>query len=124
MVASRLTCSGAPVGVSISTQRRMPSRIVAASKALGDGARCIRLPTSETGHCHSRTARETRVVKSPVPSTLVRSLARGDLFDQFDDAAPKFGIGDAREGTRQRQALGSRQKIGNIGRRSSFAKTA
>src|SRR6266404_5553074 len=36
MAARRLTCSGASVGVSISTQPRMPSRTVLASKGLED----------------------------------------------------------------------------------------
>src|ERR1700743_3771235 len=38
MVASLLTCSGASVGVSISTQRRMPSRMALLSKGLAGEA--------------------------------------------------------------------------------------
>src|SRR5260370_41757456 len=52
--------------------------------------------------------------------TLVRGFTRGDLLDQFDDAAPELGVGDARERTRQRQTLRRRQKIGNVSRRGAF----
>src|SRR5712664_3866153 len=38
MAASLLTCSGASVGVSISTQRRMPSRMVVGLNGLEDVA--------------------------------------------------------------------------------------
>src|SRR6266404_5891503 len=32
-----------------------------------------------------------------VSSALVRSFARGDLFDHLDNASPELGVGDARE---------------------------
>src|ERR1700730_10901955 len=53
-------------------------------------------------------------------STLVGGFARGDLLDQFDDAAPELGIRDARERAGQRQTLRGRQKIGNVSRRGAF----
>src|ERR1700692_2026532 len=52
---------------------------------------------------------------------LVGRFARGDLFDQLDNAAPELGVGDARERTGQREALGGCEKIGNVSRRGSFA---
>src|SRR5580765_1890796 len=54
-------------------------------------------------------------------SALVRAFAGGDLLHQFDDTAVKLGIGDPGECTRQRQAFGGREKIGNIGRRRALA---
>src|ERR1700730_4691728 len=54
-------------------------------------------------------------------SALVGAFARCDLFDQIDDGAAHLGVGDAREGTRQRQTFGSSEKIGNIGRRGALA---
>src|SRR5947209_7294581 len=105
MVASLLTCSGASVGVSISTQRRMPSRMVAESKASEEvvmcmwlPAVCISLPTSDTSRCHFRDAPvDDRWHAGWTILTLVGSFARGNLFDQFDDAASKLGVGNARE---------------------------
>jgi hypothetical protein len=38
-------------------------------------------------------------------SGLVGSFVRGDLFDQIHNAAPKLGVGDARECAGQRQSL-------------------
>jgi hypothetical protein len=54
-------------------------------------------------------------------SALVGAFARGDLLDQFDDATAHFGVGDARERACQRQAFGSREKVGYVGRRAAFA---
>src|ERR1700730_14598747 len=56
-------------------------------------------------------------------SALLGRLARGDLFDQIDDAATELGIGDARECARQRQTFRGREEIGDVGRRASFAET-
>src|SRR6266699_4818682 len=50
MVTSRLTWSGASVGVSISTQRRMPSRIVAESKGFEDAVVSMLSPSWEFNH--------------------------------------------------------------------------
>ena len=38
-------------------------------------------------------------------SALVGAVARRDLLDQFDDPAPHFGMGDARERAGQRKTL-------------------
>ena len=54
-------------------------------------------------------------------SALVGRFARGDLFDQLDNAAPELGVGDARERTGQGEAFGGCEKIGNVSRRGSFA---
>src|SRR5882724_10276122 len=108
MAASLLTSAGASVGVSISTQRRMPSRMELESKGLVGVPVSMLLPTTETNLCHS---------------ALVGTFARGDLLDQFDDTAAQLGIGDARKRARQRQALGSREKIRNVSRRGAFAET-
>src|SRR4051794_39906061 len=54
-------------------------------------------------------------------SALVGAFARGDLLDEFDDATAHFGIGDAGERARQRQAFGGGEKIGHVGRRTAFA---
>ena len=50
-----------------------------------------------------------------------RCFARCDLLDQIDDAAPKLGVGDARECAGQRQTFRGREEIGNVGRRRAFA---
>src|SRR5579872_6327921 len=120
MVASRLTWSGASVGVSISTQRRMPSRMILESNALEE-VEVIGMLFFLRG-CARATLACFRMKRNPPDRslTLVGAFARGDLFDQFDDAAPNLGIGDARERAGQRQALGGCQEIGDVGRRSSF----
>src|ERR1700744_2654368 len=48
-------------------------------------------------------------------------LARGDLLDQIDDAAPKLGIGDACESARQRQPFGGCEEIRDVGGRGPLA---
>jgi hypothetical protein len=54
MDASLLTCSGASVGVSISTQRRMPSSMVFESKASEEVAVIgVPLPSEGFNYCHS-----------------------------------------------------------------------
>src|SRR6187397_2688450 len=104
MVASLLTCSGASVGVSISTQRRIPSRMVLASK--GFEAFSMLLPVLVIPGCAIVGA--AGISGFPGPRTrgrrnddqflaLVRPFARGDLLDHLDDAAPELGIGNARE---------------------------
>src|SRR6266545_7728847 len=122
---SWLTCSGASVGVSISTQRRMPSRIGVASKGLAvvmsypipphlpmrnfaPGNDGIFQNTKLSNRCGRKSAR-------------VGAVARRDLLDQLDDGPPHFGIGDARERARQRETLRCREEIGHIGRGSAFA---
>src|SRR5450759_5436114 len=99
----------------------MPSRMTLESKAL-DEAEVIGMFFFFAGRTRGATLARFRLKRNPPDesSTLVGTFARGDLFDQFDDAAPELGVGDARERTGQRQALGGRQKIGNVGRRSSF----
>src|SRR6185312_2419585 len=56
-------------------------------------------------------------------SALLGRLACGDLLDQIDDAAAELGIADARERARQRQTFRSREEVGDVGRRGSFAET-
>src|ERR1700685_923874 len=56
MVASLLTCSGASVGVSISTQRRMPSRMAFVSNGLEGAVLDMLLRTSKNSPCHFRSA--------------------------------------------------------------------
>src|SRR5437667_6294301 len=121
---SLLTCAGASVGVSISTQRRMPSRMSAASKgflgvaAIGRRLLCEVRPMScacvrgRVNPDDSGGFRRFRRVFS--------GFALGDLLDQVDDAAPEFGVGNAREGACQRKSLGSREKIGDIGGRGAL----
>src|SRR6476660_1646028 len=76
-------------------------------------------------HCISRNDGIFQIGTSLKPkrsgSALVRSFARGDLFDHFDNAAPELGIGNARERARERQTLGSREEIRNVGRRGALA---
>src|SRR5450755_3739928 len=139
MPTSLLTRSGASVGVSISTQRRIPSRIILESKGLEGLAVCMPFPTSETDPCHSAAHRRCEPQMCDCTSgnlgipgsrycvpgmttmlALVGTFAHGDLLDQFDDAAPELGVGDACERAGQRQALGGRQKIGNVSRRGAF----
>src|ERR1700687_3370566 len=55
-----------------------------------------------TAYCRLRC----RSNQNDLNSALVGSFARSDLFDQFDNAAPELGVGDARTSARQRQALG------------------
>src|ERR1700743_1234454 len=57
-------------------------------------------------------------------SAPVRALARGDLLDHIDNAAPKLGVGNAGDGTGQGQPLRRREEIGNIGGRSAVAESA
>jgi hypothetical protein len=42
-------------------------------------------------------ARFTRARNDDLPSALVRFFASGNLFDQIDNAAPEFAVGNARE---------------------------
>src|SRR5665213_716718 len=138
MLASRLTWSGAPVGVSTSTQRRMPSRMVLESKGLGVVG--MLSPSGDFQLPSSRARDRSRLYPSSIisfprsrqlpgrqfrklMSALVGAFARGDLLDQVDDAAPELGVGDAREGAGQRQTLGGREEIGNVGRRGAFGET-
>src|SRR6267142_4311855 len=55
MVTSWLTWSGASVGVSISTQRRMPSRMVEESKGFEDVVVSMLSPSQEFNHRYSPT---------------------------------------------------------------------
>src|ERR1700726_2969936 len=122
MSASLLTCWGASVGVSISTQRRMPSRMVFESKGLAELSMLVAFREFQLSSFRVRASARPGMTAYFILA-LVGAFARGDLFGQFDDAAPELGVGDAREGTGQRQALGGRQKIGNVSRRAAFAKT-
>src|SRR6266403_733526 len=120
MVASLLTCSGASVGVSISTQRRMPSRMVVVSK--GFAVVSMPLLVARWIRVNATLARfHPRRNRSDGNSALVGPFARGDLFHQFDNAAPELGVLDARERAGQRQTFGSREEIRNVGRRRPFA---
>src|SRR5690242_1822100 len=56
-------------------------------------------------------------------SALLRRLAVGDLLDEIDDAAPKLGIGDAREGAGEGEALGRREEVRDVGGRSALGET-
>src|SRR5467141_3165899 len=104
MVASLLTCPGASVGVSISTQRRIPSRMVLASKRLEVFS--MLLPVIVIPGCAIFGADPNLEIpgsRSGAPRNddlflaLVRPFARGDLLDHLDNAAPELGIGNARE---------------------------
>src|SRR5260221_14638211 len=98
----------------------MPSRMMLESKALEE-VEVIGMFSFSEGARGGNTSALSPETKSPDESSaLVRSFARGDLFDQFDDAAPELGVGDARECAGQRQALRGRQEIGNVGRRRTF----
>src|SRR5712672_796159 len=96
----------------------MPSRIKPGSKGLavvsvivGVFVSCWIRPMS----CARADRRVNRYVAYLVTkSALVGAFARGDLLDQLDDTAAHFGVRDARERARQRQAFGSCEKIGNI----------
>ena len=46
-----------------------------------------------------------------------------DLLDQIDDPAAQLGVLDAHEGLGQREAIGGRQEVGDIGRRGRFGKS-
>src|SRR5665213_938077 len=139
MVASLLTCSGASVGVSISTQRRMPSRMAWVSKGLEAVAFCMLLGTSKSSRCHFRSG--LRMFKSDVGekqnsgakplawlgmkflSSPVGAFARSDLLDHVDNTATQLGVGDAGEGAGQSEPFRCREEIGNVGWRGAFAET-
>src|SRR6266481_2791655 len=100
MVTSLFTCSGASVGVSISTQRRMPSRMVLESKGLAVVSMWLFISSGKdrwTGVNVTLARFRARRKPLSVSSALVRSFARGDLFDHLDNASPELGVGDARE---------------------------
>src|SRR5271154_6875689 len=61
--------------------------------------------------------------ETTIASALVGAFARGDLLDHLDNAAPKLGVGDARECAGQRQGLGGRQEIRDVSRRGAFGET-
>src|SRR5712671_3480608 len=50
-------------------------------------------------------------------------VGAGDLLDQIDDSAAQLGVLDAHEGLGQRQAVGGRQEVGDIGRRGRLGKS-
>src|SRR6266404_7158392 len=106
MAASLLTCSGASVGVSISTQRRMPSRIVLESKELVVAVIGASLLSRDLNNVMRSGPRASQLAPRGMTaiSALVGSFAGSDLFDQFDNTAAKLGVGDAGERARQRQA--------------------
>src|ERR1700733_16266836 len=128
MAASLLTWSGASVGVSISTQRRMPSRTMPVSKGRADAVSMCCLVFKLVGvgavdPVHSTIVRagNARPAVScfkteASASALVRMFLGRDLLDKIDDAAPKFGVADAGKGAGQRQAFGRCEEIGHIGR--------
>src|ERR1700760_2806656 len=129
MVASLLTCSGASVGVSISTQRRMPSRMVWASNGLEAAVLDMPLRTSKKRRCHFKSgpsnvqkrcrgmqnarAKPLASLAMKIVSSPVGALARGDLLDHVDNAAAELGVGNAGESADQRQAFRCRKEIGN-----------
>src|SRR4051794_5605558 len=103
----------------------MPSRMALESKGLAAasdiGASSL---SGNIQQCHALApagASIGRSGKKDLKSALVGAFARGDLLDQFDDAAAHLGVGDAGEGAGQRQAFGGREKIRNIGGRTAFA---
>src|SRR5436305_4810698 len=119
--ASLLTCAGASVGVSISTQPRMPSRMDFESKE----AAIIFVPLSgDHGHCHAPARSGASMVHWHLKpaSHFGGQLARGDMLDQIDNAAAEFCIGDARKGASQRQSFRGREKVRDVCRRRAFAK--
>src|SRR6185295_7101268 len=106
---SWLTCSGASVGVSISTQRRMPSRIGGASKGL---VVVMSYPIQRHPRARNFAPGNDGIFQNTKLSNrhgeelaLVGAVARRDLLDQFDDGASHFGIADPRERARQCQPL-------------------
>jgi hypothetical protein len=58
---------------------------------------------------------------APRNDASLQRVARDDLFDQVDDGAAEFAVGDAREGADQRQSFGSREEIGDVSRRGRLA---
>src|SRR5258708_4625022 len=104
MVASLLTFSGASVGVSISTQRRMPSRMVLASKGLKDVSMLlpvivisgIRHFLRRPGISRFRVCAHTRPGMTTCFSACQALRARR-FVRHLDNAAPELGIGNARE---------------------------
>src|SRR4030081_1120789 len=101
MAASLFTCSGASVGVSISTQRRMPSRMVLQSNGLAVVSMCVAFITIVIPGCALLGAGPESICPMVVVDSglalraprndglaLVGSLARSDLFDQLHDTAP------------------------------------
>src|SRR5215210_868379 len=132
MLANLLTWAGASVDVSISTQRRMPSRMAMASKGLAVVSMLVgcRVRIGESRGTRDLNPSAFSIQSEihwselrDVSSALLRCFARRDLLHQFDNTAPQFDIGDARERAGQCQALGGRQEIGNVGRRAALAET-
>src|SRR5882724_9885579 len=117
MAASLLTCSGASVGVSISTQRRMPSSMVVESKGLEEAMRHAFVIRRNDGLLQMPGAAQAKS-----GSAAIGLFVPADQFDHVDDGAPQLDVGDAREGADQRQSLGGCQEIGDIGRRGRVAK--
>src|ERR1700757_605991 len=111
---SLLTCAGASVGVSTSTQRRMPSRMVAESK--GFELVSISAPALETvtwGTLHACAGNDDigqiwRRLKPECDgaSTLVGALAGGNLLDEIHDRAAQLRIADSGKSLGQRQPFG------------------
>src|SRR5689334_17189970 len=54
---------------------------------------------------------------------LLGRLARGDLLDQIDDAAPELGVGYLGEGASQRKSFRRGKKVRHIGRRAAVTVT-
>src|SRR5258705_4778050 len=96
--ASLLTCAGASVGVSISTQPRIPSRISVASKGLVIvSMSLLSAKLSIVIGSRRRASRNDGLFQicaalnqRRLALSLVGAFARRDLLNQFDDAAPKL----------------------------------
>src|SRR4051794_10744993 len=99
----------------------MPSRIAWESKALAVIG--VSLPKRNSTNVMRRACGRVNcyVGSDGKKSAFVGAFARRDLLDQFDDRATHFGVRDARERARQRQAFGGGKEIRDIGGRGGFA---
>src|SRR5262249_62010792 len=85
MSASLLTCAGTSVGVSISTHRRMPARMVLESKGL---VAVIGTSAANKRPSHALAAQAASMLDRDEISGFGCGFVRSDLFDQVDDATP------------------------------------
>src|SRR5262249_55718374 len=71
----------------------------------------------------SHKARANWQRRSRNPGEGLSALVAGDLFDEIHNASAQPRVLDVREGLRQRQAIGTRQEIGDIVRDRSFRRS-
>src|ERR1700754_5169092 len=119
MVTSRVPRSGASVGVSISTQRRMPSSMVRESNGFEEGIAVAFVIRRNDGLLQMPGAAQAKTVSAAVGLF----VAAADQFDHVDDGAAQLDVGDEREGADQRKSVGGREEIGDVSRRGRFVKT-